>query len=225
MAQRRGTWVGADGTRLPLLVHLPAGHVGHPRKRWPVVLHLHGAGERGDDLGALVRRSELPRRLEHAPRFPFVVLSPQCPSGTTWGPLVPALLAMLDELVPALRGNAARVHVTGCSMGGSGAWAVAEADPARFASMVPVCASVPPRPGWPARAARLAGVPVWAFHGARDPVLPPRHSQVLAAVHRAAGGRHRLTILRGVGHAAWGPAYGDPRVWRWVARRRRPDRR
>lgn len=189
-----------------------------------MVLHLHGGGERGRDVRTLLR-NDLPLRLLRDRAFPFVVFSPLCPRGTTWGGLLDVLLALLDELVPAVRGNPRRVHVTGASMGGSGAWMLAAEDPARFATAVPLCASVPNEPGWPRRAARLATVPVWAFHGKLDPVIPVRHPRLLQAVHRAAGGRSRLTILPGVGHRVWDVAYDDPRLWTWVARRRAPRRR
>lgn len=211
------------GTSFPVLVHLPPGHARARRRRWPVVLHLHGGGERGSDVRALLR-NDLPLRLLRDRAFPFVVLSPLCPRGTTWAGLLDALLALLDELVPVLRGNPRRVHVTGASMGGSGTWLLAAEDPARFASAVPLCAAVPSEPGWPRRAARVAPVPVWAFHGARDPVIPASHARRLQAVHRAAGGRSRLTVLPDVGHRVWDVAYHDPRLWTWVARRRAPRR-
>ena len=215
------TFHGQSGRSLRCLVHLPTGHARRPRKRWPLVLYLHAAGERGHDLQELLRH-DLPRRLEHAHAFPFVVVSPQCPPRMTWAAWIPTLLELLDELTPALRANPRRVHVTGASMGGSGTWQLAAADPGRFASAVPICSSIPPLPGWPGRAARLASVPVWAFHGALDPAVPVRCSRVLQAVHQAAGGSSRLTVLPGVGHVAWTPAYAFPRLWTWVANRRRP---
>jgi predicted peptidase len=128
---------------------------------------------------------------------------------------------MLDELVPALRANVRRIHVTGPSMGGSGTWQLIALDPERFASAVPICASVPALAGWPARAARAASVAVWAFHGARDPVTSVRQPRALQAAHRAGGGRSRLTVLPRVGHEAWTPAYANPRLWTWVLNRRR----
>ena len=220
MAQFSVLFASPAGVTLPALVHLPASHAAHPRRRWPFLLNLHGGGERGSDPRALLQ-NDLPRRLEHAPGFPFVVVSPQCPRGTTWAALVPTLLSLLDELVPLLRGNPRRVHVTGASMGGSGAWILAATAPHRFASAVPVCASIPRGRGWPAHAAHLGSVPVWAFHGALDPVIPVRQARALAAAHRAGGGRSRLTVLRGVGHRAWTPAYAERRLWTWVANRRR----
>src|SRR5947209_10827785 len=104
VAQRALTFLARDGTSLPFLLYLPPGHGARPRRRCPLLLSLHGAGERGRDPRALLR-NDLPRRLEHANRFPFAVVSPQCPRGTTWGPLLPALLEMLDELVPLLSAN------------------------------------------------------------------------------------------------------------------------
>ena len=221
MAQLSVLFVSPNGRELPALIHLPVDHGTRPRKRWPFVLNLHGGGERGADPRALLKNDPA-RRLEHAPRFPFVVVSPQCPRGTTWAALVPTLLALLDEMVPLLRGNPRRVHVTGASMGGSGTWVLAAADPHRFASAVPVCASIPHGHDWPARAGRLGKTSVWAFHGSRDPVIPLRHPRALRSAHRAGGGRSRLTVLKGVGHVAWTPAYANPRLWTWISNRRRP---
>ena len=220
VTQRALTFLARDGTTIPFLLHLPPGHASHPRRRSPLVLHLHGAGERGRDPRTLLQK-DLPRRLEGAPGFRFIVVSPQCPSRTTWTHLLPVLLEMLDELVPLLRANPRRVHVTGPSMGGSGTWQLIALDPGRFASAVPICASVPPIAGWPARAGRAAPVPVWAFHGARDPVTSVRHARALRVAHRGRGGRSRLTVLRGVGHEAWTPTYADARLWTWVWNRRR----
>jgi predicted peptidase len=221
VAQQAMTFLARDGTEIPYLLHLPPGHASRRRRRWPLVLHLHGAGERGRDPWTLLQK-DLPRRLEHAPRFGFIVVSPQCPQRTTWTPLLPVLLEMLDELVPALRANVRRVHVTGPSMGGSGTWQLIALDPGRFASAVPICASVPPLHGWPGRAARAASVSVWAFQGARDPVIPVSEPRALRAAHREGGGRSRLTVLPGVGHEVWTPAYANPRLWTWVMNRRRP---
>lgn len=219
MTQRVMTFIGRDGTRLACLLHLPPDHYARPRRRWPLVLHLHGAGERGTHPSQLLQK-DLPRRLETTPGFPFVVLSPQCPPGRTWAPFFPTILEMLDELMPELRVNPRRVHVTGPSMGGSGTWQLIAFAPERFASAAPLCASIPPRAGWPGLAGRAASVAVWAFHGARDPVTSVRAPRALQAAHRAAGGKSRLSVLRGVGHEVWVPAYANARLWTWVMNRR-----
>ncbi|MFM8979241.1 MAG: alpha/beta hydrolase-fold protein, partial [Planctomycetia bacterium] len=153
MGPRALSFHARDGTRLRYLLHLPPGHVApqpgapQPAARhagalqaggWPLVLCLHGAGERGEEpAGVLVHG--LARRLLDDPGFPALVLAPLCPAEATWLELAPALLELLDEAAGRLGADPARVHVTGLSMGGMGAWWLGLLAPERFASVVPVC--------------------------------------------------------------------------------------
>lgn len=204
------------GRAFPCWVHVPAGpRVPSPRG-WPVVLYLHGGAERGRDPRTLLRH-DLPRRLARDPAFPFVVVAPQCPGRTTWADHLDDLVAVAHAVARTQGGDARRVGVTGASMGGTGAWLVAAHAPEVFAAAVPVCAALPSGPAWPRRAGRAASVPVWAFHGALDRAVPPAGALRLERAHRAAGGDSRLSLLRGVGHAAWTPVYRDARLWDWVA--------
>lgn len=129
-----------------------------------------------------------------------------------------ALLELLDEALPTWKADPLRVHLTGLSLGGMGAWWLGCAAPTRFASIVPICGSVPPRPGYPAAVGALKDSAVWAFHGALDPVVPVHHTLALVEALRAAGGRPRLTVFSDVGHRAWEPAYDDPELRRWFTR-------
>lgn len=217
MGPRALTFQAADGTRLRFLLHLPPGHGGDAGGRWPLVLSLHGAGERGHEpSGVLVHG--LPQRLLAQPGFPALVLAPLCPPDSTWLELAPALLELLDEAVARLGADPARVHVTGLSMGGMGAWWLGLLAPERFASVVPVCGLVPPVAGLRPRLARLAARPVWAFHGEDDPVVPVAESRRMVGWLEELGGRPRLTTYPGVGHAAWEQAYADPALEAWLLR-------
>lgn len=215
MGPRALTFHASDGTRLRYLLHLPPGHAGPDARGWPLVLCLHGAGERGAGIAGVLVHG-LPGQLLEEPGFPAVVLAPLCPADHTWLELGPALLELLDEAVLRLRADPARVHVTGLSMGGMGAWWLGLLDPGRFASVVPVCGLVPPVAGLRARLARLATRPVWAFHGEDDPVVPVAESLRMVGWLRELGGAPRLTTYRHVGHAAWQPAYADPGLRAWL---------
>lgn len=213
MAPRTFPFQSSSGSRLPYVVHVPPGHASGGR-RWPLVLFLHGALERGDDP-ARVLSTGLPAELLRDPAFGAVMIAPQCSSSTTWLDHGDGLLELLDEAERLWSVDASRVHLTGLSLGGMGAWMLGARAPERFASIVPVCASVPPRAGFPGAVAALKDVPVWAFHGALDPVVPVQHTLQLVETLRRAGGRPQMTLYADVGHRAWEPAYADPALKAW----------
>lgn len=220
MIRHETEFVGPRGDRLGCLVQVPRAFADSMRKRWPLVLFLHGGAERGNDL-TRVERQGLPRIARGRRDLPFVLLSPQCPRGTTWADHLPALEGLVEEVVSSWRVDSRRIHLTGISMGGAGAWLLGARCPARFASVVPLCAPVPPVPGWPARAKRLTGVTVRSFHGLRDRAVPVEDALTLAAVLSRAGGNVRLSVDREAGHEIWDRIYGDPAVHPWFASRGR----
>src|SRR5262249_8846284 len=146
-------------------------------KAWPLVLFLHGAG----DKIARLKRVGLPRQVEQKKDAPFILVAPQNP-GRGWNPR--ALTALLDDGVAEHKGDPEPVSDTGLSMGGFGTWALAAATPERFAAIVPICGG-----GNPATAARLKDLPVWVFHGAKDTTVPPKRSEAMVAALKAAGAR------------------------------------
>ncbi len=207
-----------------------------PDRLYPVVLFLHGASERGDDNEAQL--AHFPARMAEPvmrARYPCFVVAPQCRADERWvdapwsetesRPLTLEPTAMLRQAVAALDDVLAtqpvdrdRVYLTGLSMGGFGAWELGCRDPERFAAVVPICGGGDER--W---AHRLAGVPVWAWHGAADDTVPPVRSRAMIAAIRAAGGKPRLAELAGVGHDAWTAAYGAGGVLPWLFAQRRGD--
>jgi len=222
MSQRALTYVGRNGRRHPYLLYVPPGWA-TARRTTPLLLFLHGGLERGSDL-ARVRRQALPRRLDRRPSFPFAVVSPQCHADSTWADHLPFLEGLLDDVVPGIGADPARVVLTGISMGGAGAFLLGARCPDRFAAVVPICAAMPRVHGWPHAVAPLHPVPVWAFHGDQDEVVPLDASVSLVRTLVRAGGPARLTVVQGGGHAIWDGVYGDPSVLRWIAhRRRRPS--
>lgn len=214
-AQGAGVSAGADG--LNYLLFLPESYGQEPGKAWPLILYLHGLGEIGSEI-VTVKRTGLPALVEQRPDFPFITLSPQCPDDQRWLPRLPAVDALLEEIMGSYAVDESRVYLTGNSMGGEGAWALAAHAPQRFAAVAPIC-------GWSvaSRACKLKDLPVWAFHGDADEVVPVEGSRAMVEVVRACGGQARLTIYPGVGHDSWTPTYADPALYAWFLEHRRSD--
>ena len=179
-----------------------------------MLLFLHGAGERGDDL-ELVKVHGPPKMIAQGRDFPFVVVSPQCPKDEWWS--IDALHDLLNEIVETYRIDTARIYVTGLSMGGYATWGLACTYPERFAAVVPICGG-----GDSEKAPLMKEVPTWVFHGAKDEAVPLQQSQEMVDALKAAGSDVRFTVYPEGGHVeAWQNAYGDPALWEWLAKQRR----
>jgi len=189
---------------------------GDGREQRPLLLFLHGAGERGEDL-ALVRKHWPVKAVEKGQAFPFIVLAPQCLPGRWWHP--DELMALLDEVVALQPVDMDRIHITGLSMGGFGAWALAIAEPDRFAAIAPICGG-----GVPYVAERIKDLPVWAFHGAKDSVVPLYESERMIEALRACGGNPKLTVYPDAEHDSWTETYANPELYAWLLQHRRSDR-
>lgn len=229
--------VTVAGQPYPYQVYVPSAYDG--TARWPVILFLHGAGERGSD-GLLQTAVGLGPAIRRGPdRYPAIVVLPQAPRDSLWtGAPAAAAMAALDRTLEEFSADPDRVYLTGLSMGGHGTWYLAYRHPERFAAVVPICgwvsaggglptagAVVPTQEGEPfeALARRLVNVPIWIFHGEVDSVVPVEESREAAAALEAAGGRVRYTELLGIDHDSWDAAYGSPELTTWLfARRRRP---
>jgi predicted peptidase len=199
------------------LRYVPPGYGTDRSKRWPLVLFLHGAGERGDDL-ELVKKHGLPKLIEQGRDFPFVVISPQWPPGEWWN--IFALEGLIETIVREERIDRDRVYLTGLSMGGFGTWALAIRHPERYAAILPICGG-----GEIQRARVLRDVPIWAFHGDADPVVPVARSRDMVAAITQAGGSPRLTIYPGVAHDSWTATYENPEIYDWLLSHRLSERK
>jgi len=186
--------------RLKYLLALPEGYASGT-DRLPLLVFLHGAGESGDDLGK-VKAHGPPKLIAAGDRaFPCIVVSPQSP-GRGWNPDV--LAALVDELCREYRVDEDRIWLTGLSMGGFGTWALAAANPDRFAAIVPN------------QADKLVGIPTWVFHGANDVVVPLSASQSIVDAIKAKGGEPKFTVYPEAGHDSWTVTYADPALWDWL---------
>lgn len=221
-------------------VYVPASY--DPAVAWPVILFLHGFGERGSDgllqtevgLAAAIRR--------HSDRFPAIVVFPQAPPSpnvplSIWQTAAPVALATLDQTLAEFTSDPARVYLTGMSQGGHGSWYLAHHHPERFAAVVVVCgwvAETGNRPGifpetvtepYAALAQRIKHVPIWIFHGELDNVISVDESRRMHTALQALGATVRYTELPGGNHNAWDPAYSAPDLPAWVLAQRRPTSR
>jgi len=194
----------------PYLVQLPRGYGDDTNRLWPLVFYLHGIGEWGTNHEKLLRFGP-PHLMAEGRDLPCIVVSPQMPENYFTFRESNAMIQILDEVMVAYRIDKHRVHVTGNSMGGYGAVVMAAREPERFASLVPVCGGVDYLDSM-----RLRDVPMWAFHGAKDPIIPVEESRRMVDLVNKIGGHARLTVYPDLGHDCWERAYDDPELWKWM---------
>jgi len=193
-----------------------------PGKKYPIVLFLHGAGERGSDNSKQLQY--LPTQMaqqEFQEKYPCFLIAPQCREGKQWvevpwgdknsvpikepGSQMQVVLKILDKVTKENPVDEQRVYLTGLSMGGYGSWDLGMRMPERFAAVAPICGG-----GDETHAERLVGMPVWAWHSDDDNAVPVDRSRKMIEAIKKAGGEPKYTELKGVGHASWNPAYKDP---------------
>ena len=206
-------------------------------KPLPVVLFLHGSGERGSDGENQTNAGLGPYVRAHADDFPAIVVLPQVPENGEWmGKNVDMALAALDAATKEFNGDTKRTYLTGLSMGGYGTWETAITAPTRFAALVPVCgALLAPRAGrelyvtavvgaadpYAAVAARVKHLPIWIFHGAKDDVVPPDDDRKTFAALKAAGANVQYTEFPDANHNSWDATYNHDAMWTWLFAQRK----
>ncbi len=198
--------------RVDYLLYLPQGYA-ERNDKWPLILFLHGAGERGRDLD-LVKTHGPPKLVEEGRDFPFIIVSPQCSQDQQWS--TEYLDPLLKEIVRRYRVNEDRIYVTGLSMGGYGAWALALEYPNRFAAIAPICGGADPV--W---AGSIIHLPIWVFHGAKDKVVPIERSQAMVDALKKLAGNVKFTIYPEAGHDSWTEAYNNQQLYDWFLQQRR----
>lgn len=199
------------------LLFLPASYATGKEKRFPLILFLHGAGERRGGLEVLRDLGPMAYAVK-TKDFPFIVAAPKCPEGRDWDP--DALGALLDDLQARLRVDPKRVYLTGFSMGGAGTWELAMEQSSRFAAVAPVCGRA-----IPLLAGNLWRTPVHAFHGEDDDVVPLSNSRDMIELLRGMGNRDaNLTVFPGEKHEIWGRVYSDPGLYQWFLQHSLPDK-
>ena len=199
------------------LLFLPEGYSKH-KDGWPMILFLHGAGERGSDLNK-VKIHGPPKIVDKQKDFPFIVVSPQCPEDGWWTDKVEVLIHLMDDIVARYNVDTERIYLTGLSMGGYGSWALAAEYPERFAAVAPICGG-----GNRIMAFRLKDVPVWAFHGAKDPVVPLKQSEEMVNAIKELGGNAKLTVYPNAGHDSWTETYNNKELYDWFLKHRKASK-
>lgn len=204
---------------LNYLLYLPKDYDQDTTRRWPIVLFLHGAGERGTNIDKVTVHG--PPKLVKAGRdFPFILVSPQCPEGTRWN--ADRLMALMDELGGRLRVDPARWYVTGLSMGGFGSWDLATMYPDRWAAAAPVCGGGRTIDVLLKNKPEVKTIGVWAFHGGKDNVVLPDESERMVSTFKRAGNADvRLTVYPEAGHDSWTAAYNDGALYDWLLQHHR----
>ena len=205
---------GAEAGRIQYLLYIPQDYA-KAKEPWPLVLFLHGAGERGDNLEK-VKVHGPPKLAARGKQLPFICISPQCPAKSWWPKETKALVALLDDVAARYNVDTDRVYLTGLSMGGFGTWALAIDQPKRFAAIAPICGK-----GDPEKVAAIKHVPAWVFHGGKDRTVPLKASEVMVEALKAAGAEPKFTVYPEAGHDSWTATYDNPDFWKWLLAQRR----
>jgi predicted peptidase len=215
-----------DNFRLPYRVLSPQGQ--QSGKKYPLVIFLHGAGERGNDNSKqLMHGAKIFTKPFNLKNYPCYVLAPQCPENLKWvdtdwkqdkqifpeTPTLPmkVLMVLVDSFIKANNIDTCRIYITGLSMGGFGTWDLACRMNTRIAGVVPVCGG-----GDEDKAEMMKNIPVWAFHGEKDPLVKPFRSANMVNAIKKAGGTARLTMYKNTGHDSWTKTYDNPEVIKWL---------
>lgn len=188
---------------------LPKDYDSKSKNKYPLILFLHGAGERGSDLEK-VKVHGIPKIAQQDSAFPFICLAPQCPDNQWWTEHSDDLKGLIDETITHYKVDTNRIYLTGLSMGGFGTWDLAIKYPHLFAAIAPICGG-----GMPFLAERIKHLPAWVFHGAKDPVVPLSLSEDMVKILQHFQAPVQLTIYPEAGHDAWTETYNNPKLYTW----------
>lgn len=225
------TFTGTDGAKLGYRLLIPKNY--DAAQKYPLVLFLHGAGERGSDNAAQLKHgTPLFLKPEVREKYPCFVIAPQCPPEEKWStvkgwtgpepfarePTAPMRLALgaIEAVAKEFSVDPDRLYITGLSMGGYGTWDAITRAPQKWAAAVPICGG-----GDATRIASAKNVPIWAFHGINDGAVPVERTRELFAALKAAGGTPLYSEYPYVAHDSWTLAYGEPELLPWLFAQRR----
>lgn len=212
MAQQKANTLKVSG-EISYLIYTPKDYAEKGNTK-PLLLFLHGAGERGNDL-KMVKAWGPPKIIENGGEMPFIVVSPQCPKGEFWNSFL--LKELLNEVIEKYNVDESRIYLTGLSMGGYGSFDLAMSYPNMFAAVAPVCGG-----GNTAMAFRMKAIPTWVFHGKLDKAVPFKRSVEMVDALKELGAEPKFTILDEGDHAdAWIHAYNEVDLWDWFLKHKK----
>lgn len=227
-------WYIENGDTLPYRILLPKNF--DPSKKYPLILFLHGAGERGNDNEAqLVHGGRLFSRDSVRDNYPAIIVFPQCPANSFWSNVqfkidsvskkrifqfqvngeptiaMKMVLHLLEKLEHEYKLDKQKIYVGGLSMGGMGTFELVRRKPEYFAAAFPICGGANP-----ATAKKLRKVNWWIFHGAKDDVVPPELSQIMADKLKTVGADVKFTLYPNANHNSWDSAFAEKDLLPWL---------
>ncbi|MFL0267456.1 prolyl oligopeptidase family serine peptidase [Candidatus Clostridium radicumherbarum] len=182
--------------------------------KFPLVMFLHGSGERGDNL-ELLKLHGIPKLISQGKDFPFIAISPQCPSSVCLTELTEDLNLLIEDIISNYSVDPEKIYLTGISMGGFAAWKLACKHPEKFAAILPICGG-PWNACYDEEISNLKDIAVWAFHGAKDEVVPIEGTKAIIDNLRAIGNNAKFTVYPDLGHDSWSLTYENPEVYSWL---------
>lgn len=188
-------------------IFFPKKYKNGRQQTWPLIVFLHGAGERGNDVDKVIKKG--PHKFIERNKLPFVILTPQCDHGEYWE--TDKVMCLIDLAIEQHAIDSNRIYLMGMSMGGFGTWQIANHHPDCFAAIVPICGG-----GSPYMAFTLRNMPVWVFHGAKDTIIPILKSEEMVKSLRLEGNEVKYTVYPDAGHNVWDEAYNNPELYIWL---------
>lgn len=196
--------------KLDYVLYTPDGYK-DSKKEYPLIVFLHGAGERGEDLSKVSVHGPL-NYIKEGNKIDAVILAPQCPEGVYWR--AHEVAALVKKVIKENRIDESRVYLTGLSMGGYGVWATGGEYPELFAAMAPVCGAIY-RPIY-RNISHIQKMPIWVFHGALDDVVSPTNSNEMVKTLKEAGNDVKYTVYPLANHNSWTETYNNPELYEWL---------
>ncbi len=225
--------------KIPWRLFAPQGATQGGTEKFPLIFFLHGAGARGDDNISPMYLAKTFWEEKNQKQYPCFVLAPQFPRGSFLSPIpwateekrargnyvaeekpydsLQAAFNILDKIIAEWPVDKKRIYVMGMSMGGYGTWESLMRRPDQWAAAVPICGG-----GDPSKVSSYKDIPIWAWHGANDPIVPPATSRAMVEELKKAGGNPKYTELERVGHGSWDPAFETPELYSWLFSQKRP---
>ncbi|MGG1519322.1 prolyl oligopeptidase family serine peptidase [Paenibacillus oryzisoli] len=199
-------------------IYLPDGYEDDADQSWPLVVFLHGAGQRGADSAVLELHGP-PKEAAAGRSFPFILLAPQCSEDTVWIMQKELVMSLIGDIRQQYSVDAQRIYLTGLSMGGFGTWEIAMEHPDVFAAIMPVCGG-----GMSWRLNNLLDKPIWTFHGAKDTVVPILYTDEMVRALKALGNPAKYTVYPDAEHDCWTEVYRREDVYAWLLSHVNPNK-